>query len=157
MPTQCLIWEHYSRFLTVWSLVKPSPTTLLTIVLNKTVVLIHTGYWLHITLVKLLYSSMENTVIQHTFLKFDQIKKNNRFSMKNPEPPIKKNNPIPSEKPPPVATQHCPEIRIPAQQNEPKKAAKLKCYASPVSSGHDRFHWTTHWITTCLCLARVQY
>jgi len=40
---------------------------------------------------------MENTVIQHTFLKFDQSQKN-RFSRKTPEPQIKEKNPRSSEK-----------------------------------------------------------
>jgi len=40
---------------------------------------------------------MENTVIQHTFLKFDQSKKN-RFSIKTPEPHIKQKNSRSSEK-----------------------------------------------------------
>jgi len=40
---------------------------------------------------------MENAVIQHTFLKFDQSKKN-RFSIKTSEPQIKQKNPRSSEK-----------------------------------------------------------
>jgi len=40
---------------------------------------------------------MENTVIQHTFLKFDHSKKN-RFSIKTPEPQIKQNKNRSSEK-----------------------------------------------------------
>jgi len=52
---------------------------------------------LHIPPMKLLYSSMENTVIQHAFLKLDYSKKN-RFSIKTPEPQIKQKNPRSSEK-----------------------------------------------------------
>jgi len=44
---------------------------------------------LHITPVKLLYSWMENTVIQHTFLKFDQNKKTDFQS----KPQIKQKKP----------------------------------------------------------------
>jgi len=44
---------------------------------------------LHITPVKLLHSSMENTVIQHAFLKFHQSKKY-RFSIKTPDKTEKK-------------------------------------------------------------------
>jgi len=44
---------------------------------------------LHITHVKLLYSWMENTVIQHRFLKFEQSQK----------PQIFKKNPDKTEKP----------------------------------------------------------
>jgi len=62
------------------NLVEPSPTQLYCL-LN-----------LYITHVKLLYSWMENTVIQHTFLKFDQSKKTDyQWKSKNPrwnrEPP----------------------------------------------------------------------
>jgi len=53
---------------------------------------------------KLQYSWMENTVIQHTFLKFDQNQTNPRFSIKNPEPQMKQKNPRSSEKSPAVAT-----------------------------------------------------
>jgi len=47
---------------------------------------------------------MENTVIQHTFLKFDQNQTNPRFSTKTPEPQMKQENPRSSEKSP--AVQH---------------------------------------------------
>jgi len=57
------------RFQTIY-LIKPNPTQL---------------YWLltlHITLLKLLYSWMENTVIQRIFLKFDQSQKKQIFQKK---------------------------------------------------------------------------
>jgi len=47
---------------------------------------------------------MENTVIQHIFLKFDQNQTNPRFSIKTPEPQMKQENPRSSEKSPAVAT-----------------------------------------------------
>jgi len=53
---------------------------------------------------KLLYSWMENTVIQHAFLKFDQSQTNHRFSIKTPEPQMKHENPRSSEKSPAVTT-----------------------------------------------------
>jgi len=82
MPSQCLkSVNHY-----ISNMGWPSPTHLYCLLT------------LHITPVKLLYSSMENTVIQHAFLKFDQSKKNNRFSIKTLEPQIKQNNPRSSEK-----------------------------------------------------------
>jgi len=51
--------------------------------------------------VKLLYSSVENTVIPHTFLKYDQSKKKTDFQEK---PQIKQKNPRSSEKKTAVAT-----------------------------------------------------
>jgi len=57
-------------------LVKPSPIQLYT----------HWLLTLNMAPVKLLYSSMENTVIQHTFLKFEQSKKKLIFN-KNPRTP----------------------------------------------------------------------
>jgi len=65
---------------------------------NITVALLYLAYlyWLlltlHITPVTLLYSSMENTVIQHTFLKLDQSKKKQIFN-KNPRTPDKTEKP----------------------------------------------------------------
>jgi len=49
---------------------------------------------------------MENrrTVIQHTFLNFDQKQKNPRFSIKKTEPQIKQKNPRSREKKTAVAT-----------------------------------------------------
>jgi len=47
---------------------------------------------------------MENTVIQHTFLKFDQSQTNPTFSIKIPEPQMKQEKPRTSEKCPAVAT-----------------------------------------------------
>jgi len=47
---------------------------------------------------------MEKTVIQHTFLKFDQNQTNPRFSIKSPEPQMKQENHRSSEKSPAVAT-----------------------------------------------------
>jgi len=48
---------------------------------------------------------MENTVIQHTFVKFDQSETIPRFSIKTPETQMKQENPRSSEKSPAVATQ----------------------------------------------------
>jgi len=47
---------------------------------------------------------MENTVIQHAFLKFDQSEINPRFSIKTTESQMKQKNPRSSEKSPAVAT-----------------------------------------------------
>ena len=47
---------------------------------------------------------MENTVIQHTFLKFDPSQTNPRFSIKILEPQMKQENLISSENSPAVAT-----------------------------------------------------
>ena len=47
---------------------------------------------------------MDNAIIQHTFLKFDQNRTNPGFSIKNPEPQMKQENPRSSEKSPAVAT-----------------------------------------------------
>ena len=54
-----------------------------------------TGYWLHIAHVELLWSWMENSVIQHTFLKFDQSQKKTDFQE---EPHIKQKKNRSSEK-----------------------------------------------------------
>jgi len=47
---------------------------------------------------KQLYSWMENTVIQHIFVKFDQNQAKPKFSIKTSEPQMKQENPISSEK-----------------------------------------------------------
>ena len=60
-------------------------------------------FWLHITPMKLLYAWMENTVMKHTFLKFDQSQTNSIFSIKTQEPQITQENSRSSEKSPAVA------------------------------------------------------
>jgi len=75
MPSQCLICQtlDFKRFGKAYPY-----STIRTTVLTP-----------YITPTKLLHSWMENTIIQHTFLKFGQSQTNRRFSLKTPEPQIK--------------------------------------------------------------------